>query len=350
MMRILKYSFLLCLLLLLSLPVLSEVPSWTKSNSVTEYDILRQFPAGRLEALFANDNPDAQGLTGTNRLNGSWLEAGPQRGGCRGVAIAVVLGDLVRADNAWRAIDVAFAHQKEDGSFEANIRPNGASAKSLSASVETSYFFLQELGRTILLIRQSPHEAHFHERIVKMEPKMRKAIAYVAAGYDTIIASSSHAVNRIILAAKAFGLCGLALNDKALIESSRRLIKHALTLRDSEGVFIEKGGRDSSYNVVSILYGQILALYLPLPEFKAALPAAVKWQLTRVLDTGEIDVTGNTRTGTGVEKSYFGTPKNVNYTEVILALIYFGLVYKDAAALAAADKVFAYNQKKAQQK
>lgn len=349
-MRTFRYIILRCLLVAISLPVLAQIPSQTKIKPVTEYEILRQFPAGRLAALSAGDKPDAQGLTGTNRQNGSWLEAGPQRGGCRGVAIAVVLGDLARADDAWRAIDVAFAHQQEDGSFEANVRPNGASAKSPSASVETSFFFLQELGRTILLIRQSPHEAHFHERIAKLEPKMRKAIAYVSAGYDTIIASSSHAVNRIILAAKAFGLCGLALHDETLIASSRKLIKHALTLRDKDGVFIEKGGRDSSYNVVSILYGQILALYLPLPEFEAALPAAVAWQLTRVMDNGEIDVTGNTRTGVGTEKSYFGTPKNVNYTEVILALTYYGLVRKDAAALAAADKVFAYTQKKAQQR
>lgn len=349
-MRTFNYQVLFCLLVAMSLPVLPQVPGRTKTNPVTEYEILRKFPAGRLAALSAGDKPDAQGLTGTNRQNGNWLEAGPQRGGCRGVAIAVVLGDLARADEAWRAIDVAFAHQQADGSFEAVVRPNGASAKSPSASVETSYFFLQELGRTILLIRQSPYEAHFHERIVKLEPKMRKACAYVAAGYDTIIASSSHAVNRIILAAKAFGLCGLALHDDALIESSRKLIRHALTLRDREGVFIEKGGRDSSYNVVSILYGQILALYLPLPEFEAALPAAVAWQLTRVLENGEIDVTGNTRTGVGKEQSYFGTPKNVNYTEVILALTYYGLVYKDAAALAAADKVFAYTQKKAQEK
>lgn len=350
MMRIFRTSLPLCLLAALSLSALSQAPARAKSAPVTEYEILRQFPAGRLAALSAGDKPDAQGLTGTNRLNGSWLEVGPQRGGCRGVAIAVVLDDLARADDAWRAIDVAFAHQLENGSFEARVRPNGASAKSLAASVETTYFFLQELGRTILLIRQSPHEAHFRERIARLEPRIRKACAYISAGYDTIIASSSHAVNRIILAAKAFGLCGLALRDDALVESSRKLIRHALTLRDKDGVFLEKGGRDSSYNVVSILYGQILALHLPLPEFEAALPAAVAWQLTRVLENGEIDVAGNTRTGVGAEKSYFGTPKNVNYTEVILALTYYGLVRRDAAALAASDKVFAYAQKRTQQK
>ena len=309
-----------------------------------EYDILRAFPAGRLAALSVNDFPDAKGLGGANRINGSWLEPGPQRGSCRAVIAAVVADNLPAADDAWRGIDVAFAHEREDGGFEAEVRPNGASAKAKGPATETAYFFLQELGRAFLVIRDSPYESHFRDRIAKLEPKIRRACAFIAAGYDTIIANSSKAVNRIILAAKAFGTCGLVLHDEALIATSRKLVAHALTLRDAEGVFIENGGRDSGYNVVSIFYGQVLALHLDIPEFEAALPAAVKWELTRIKETGEVDVTGNTRTGVGKEKSYTGAPKTVNYPEVVFALTYYGLVHHDDAALAAADRVFAYTQ------
>jgi hypothetical protein len=311
----------------------------------TEYEILKAFPPGRLAVLSSGDYPNAKGLTGANKISDTWLEAGPQRGCCRGVVAALALGDLPKADDAWRGIDLAFAHQLPDGSFEAEIRPNGASAKAHGPAVETAFFFLQELGRTILVIHESPYEAHFHDRIAALEPKMRRACAFISAGYDTIIANSSKAVNRIVLAAKAFGTCGLALHDDALIATSRKLIAHALTLRDADGVFVENGGRDSSYNVVSIFYGQELALHLDIPEFEAALPAAVEWQLSRIKDTGEVDVTGNTRTGVGKEKSYTGAPKNVNYNEMILGLTYYGLVHHDHAALAAADRVFAFMQK-----
>ncbi len=340
-------SAILALLLGLSLGSLAAT-IWAGDASpspVREYDILRAFPPGRLEALSRGDYPDERGLTGGNRAHGSWLEAGPQRGSCRGVIAAVVAGNLAAADDAWRGIEVAFAHQRPDGGFEAEMRPNGTSAKPHGAAVETAFFFLQELGRAILVIRQSPHEAHFHARIAALEPKIRRACEFITAGYDTIIANSSHAVNRIIIAAKAFGTCGLVLHDEALVATSRKLIAHALTLRDKDGVFIENGGRDSSYNVVSILFGQVLALHLPLPEFEAALPAAVAWQLTKIRETGEVDVTGNTRTGVGKEKSYTGQPKNVNYNEVVLALTYYGLVHRDAAALAAADRVFSYTQR-----
>jgi len=322
-------------------------PTVFAASPPREYDILRSFPPGRLATIAAGDMPDANGLTGSNRLNGSWLEAGPQRGSCRAVLANVALGDLAAADLAWKGIDVAFAHQRADGGFEAEVRPNGASAKPLGAAVETAFFFLQELGRAILVIRQSPHEAHFHDRIAALEPKIRRATAFLTAGYDTIIANSSHVVNRIVIAAKAFGTCGVVLNDEKLIATSRKLIAHALTLRDKEGVFIENGGRDSSYNVVSILFGQVLALHVPIPEFEAALPAAIAWQLTRILPTGEVDVRGNTRTGVGAEKSYFGDPKNVNYNEVVLALTYYGLVHHDQTALEAADRVFAYSRSSA---
>lgn len=313
-------------------------------KSVTEYELLRRIPKERLRALIGESLPDEKGFIGTNHRAGQWIEAGTQRGTCRVVIYGVVTGDLAAADDAWRGIDATFARQREDGGFEANVRPNGTSAKPLGAAVETAYFFLQELGRAILVIRQSPHEKHFHDRIVAVEPKMRRAIAFVAAGYDTIIKNSSHAVNRIFIAAKAFGLCGLALKDEQLIATSRKLVAHGLTRRDKDGIFIENGGRDSSYNAASILFGQTLALHLPIPEFEAALPKAVAWQITRVRETGEVDVTDNTRTGVGKEPSYFGEPKRVNYGEVVQALTMYGLLHNDKSALAAAERAFTYWQ------
>jgi hypothetical protein len=305
-----------------------------------ELEVLRAFPKGWLEVLCANDMPDAQGLTGTNRAVGHWLEAGPQRGCCRGVIAAVVAGDLARADQAWKGIDLAFSRQREDGGFEAGVRPNGSSAQSGAAAVETAYFFLQEVGRMLLVARRSSHAAHFEARIEAMLPRLRRACAFIAAGEAGIIEKSSKAVNRIIIAAKAFGTCGRVLRDEALVEVARRLARHALTLRDADGVFIEHGGRDSSYNVVSIYFGQVLALHVDLPEFETALRKATAWQLGRIRPDGDVDVTGNTRTGVGKEPGYDGKPKGVNYNEAIFALAYAGVVHDDDRCMDAARRVF----------
>jgi len=331
--------------LLTSFTSLLAVSVGSEAPSLGEYDVLRSFPPGRLAFFSTGDRPDAQGFTGGNRANNQWVESGPQRGSARGVIAAVVADDLAAADDCWRGIEVAFAHQRADGGFDAIIKPNGASSREGGAAVETAYFFLQELGRAILVIRQSPHEAHFHDRIVALEPKLRRACDFILAGYDTIIPKVGHTVNRVIIAAKAFGTCGLVVGDDRMLACSRKLIAHALTLRDAEGVFIEQGGRDSSYNVVSILMGQVLALHLPLPEFEAALPAAATWQITCILPNGEVDVSGNTRTGVGKEPDAFsGRTKTVNYTEVAMALTLYGTIHHDVAALAAADRVVAFMQ------
>jgi len=311
----------------------------------SEYDILRSFPPGRLEALTASDMPDAQGFTGGNRTVGRWLEAGPQRGSCRAVIGAVVAGDLDRADRAWQGIEVAFTHQRADGGFTAETRPNGSSAAVGGAAVETAYFFLQEYGRAVLVIRESPHEAHFRDRIEALRPRLRRACDFIAAGEATILQRSRKAVNRVLIAAKAFGTCGRVLGDDALIDTSRRLVTEALRLRDANGVFIEHGGQDSSYNAVSLLFGQVLALHVPLPELDAAFPAAAEWQIGRVLVSGEVDNRGNTRTGVGLEPGFNGQPKGINHNEVILALQYHGLVHRNPAALEAADRVFAWTQR-----
>ena len=303
--------------------------------------MLKAFPMGWLDVLCANDLPDEKGLTGTNRTVGYWMEAGPQRGSCRGVIAAVVAGDLARADRAWRGVELAFSRQRADGGFEAVARPNGSSAQSGGAAVETAYFFLQEVGRMVLVIRQSPHEGHFRERLEECMPRLRRACAFILAGEASIIEKSSKAVNRVIIAAKAFGTCGRVLQDPALLDASQRLARHALTLRDADGVFIEHGGRDSSYNVVSIYFGQVLALHVDMPWFESTLGKAMEWQLGRIRPDGDVDVAGNTRTGVGKEPGFDGKAKKVNYNEVIFALVYHAIVHDDARCMEAARRVFA---------
>ncbi|HWL16057.1 MAG TPA: hypothetical protein VNR00_10665, partial [Opitutus sp.] len=76
------------------------------------------------------------------------------------------------------------------------------------------------------------------------------------------------------------------------------------------------------------------------------LPAAVKWQLTRILPSGDVDVSGNTRTGVGLEADPFsGKAKTVNYTEVAMALMLYGTIHQDKEVLAAANRVIDFKQK-----
>ena len=316
------------------------------ANFTSEYELLRQLPTAALSGLITNTGlPDAQGFIGFHQQQGKWFEAGMQRGGCWILIGAVVAGDEKRADEAWKSIDATFARQIEDGGFLSVRKPDASHEPTRPERVETAFFYLQELGHAILVVQASPMAGHFHDRILALKPRMRRACAFIQSGYDGIIIKAGHAANRMFIAAKAFGLCGAVLNDEGLRASSRKLVAVALKRRDADGVFIENGGRDSSYNAVSILMAQVLAIYQPDPVLDAALLRAMAWERTRIQPTGEVEVKENTRTGVGKEV-FMGRAKEVNYHEVALALCYFGMMHDDPAALALAEKVHAWSSHK----
>jgi len=333
------------LLLLPLLLLLGLEPQARGAKFASEYELLRQLPTAELAAVVTNRGvPDAQGFIGFHQQQGKWFEAGMQRGGCWMLIGAVVAGDEARADAAWKSIDATFARQVEDGGFHSNPKPEATHPPTLPERVETAFFYLQELGHAILVLEASPMEPHFRDRIATLKPRMRSACAFIQKGYDGIILKAGHTANRMFIAAKAFGLCGVILQDDQLKESSRKLVAVALARRDADGVFIENGGRDSSYNAVSLLMAQVLAIYQPGPTLDAALARAMAWQRTCVKPTGEVEVAGNTRTGVGKEV-FMGQPKNVNYPEVVLAFTYFGMVHDDAEALTLAKRVLAWSNR-----
>jgi hypothetical protein len=307
----------------------------------SEYELLRRLPPAITGLVTETGTPDANGLV---KYNGKWYEAGQQRGGCWMVIGAVIAGDEKRADDAWRSIDTTFAHQVDDGGFLSVRKPGDDHEPTLPERVETAFFYLQELGHAILVVQASPMEPHFHDRIVALEPKIRRACAFIQKGYGGIIRKAGHTANRMLIAAKAFGLCGVILEDEELKASSRKLVAAALVRRDADGVFVERGGRDSSYNAVSLLMGQVLSIYLPDPKLNEAMVRTMVWQRTRIRPTGEVEVSGNTRTGVGKEAT-LGVPKGVNYREVALAFCYFGMIHNDPNALALAEKVYAWSKR-----
>jgi hypothetical protein len=265
------------------------------------------------------------------------------RGGCRYLAASAVLNDKPRADDAWKSIEAMFSTQVEDGGFEGGGKPGDAAITVFGVRVENAYFFLQEVGRAILVVQASPLEPYFRDRFAAMRPKLRRACDFIQKGYSTIILKVGHTPNRLLIAAKAFGLCGIVLDDESMKENSSRLVKAALARRDKGGVFIERSGRDSSYNAVAILMGQHLSLYLPNAELDAAMKPAMDWQRTRVKPTGEVEVEGNTRTGVGKELSPEGVPKNINYNEVAQALWYYGALRNEPDVIDLALKVQAWH-------
>jgi hypothetical protein len=299
----------------------------TKPNR-TEYQLLRKMPRPIL----------------TQMMHDELGQISLGRGSCKYLIAAVVLGDKEHADDAWKSIEATFAQQDEDGGLKGGGRPGDLPFVVYEVRVENMYFFLQELGHALLVVQASPMASYFHDRIEAIMPSLRKACDFIQKGSYTIIPKVGHTVNRTIIAAKAFGLCGLVLHDDKMLETSNRLVKFALTRRDQDGIFIENGGRDSSYNCVSMLFGTHLLLYIPHPDLDAAFKPAIEWERTRVQPTGEIAVTGNTRTGVGKEANSSGVPKGVNYPEVAQTFWYYGMLHHVKSDIDLAVKIDEYRR------
>jgi hypothetical protein len=313
--------------LLLALP--SLMAHAAEPNRTAEYELLKKMPTSMLEEMMP-----AQ--VGTIVMG---------RGGCRYLLAAVELGTEERANDAWKSIEAMFATQVEDGGFAGGGKPGDLPITVYSIRVENAYFFLQELGRAFLALQASPLEPAFRDRIAELRPKLRKTCDFIQRGYATILPKVGHTANRLVIAAKAFGLCGLLLDDEQMQDSARKLVKLALERRDDEGVFLERGGRDSSYNAVVILMGQHLSISLPNPELDAAIEKAMRWQRTRIKPTGEIEIEGNTRTGTGKELAGSGHIKQVNYREVAEALWYYGMLHNEPETVHLAEQVHDWDMK-----
>ncbi|HVU86392.1 MAG TPA: hypothetical protein VHD36_03660 [Pirellulales bacterium] len=292
-----------------------------------EYDLLQKMPRPMLGQMV----PERLGTTILGR------------GGCRYLTAAVALGDEERAADAWKSIQATFATQIDDGGFAGGGKPGDLPITVYAIRVENAYFFLQELGRALLVLQASPLAPRFQKQVEEVTPKMRRACDFIQKGYPTILPKVGHTANRLVIAAKAFGLCGLVLNDAQMIESAHKLLKLALERRDDEGVFIERGGRDSSYNAVVILMGQHLSIYVPEPELDAAIEKAMRWERTRIKPTGEIEIEGNTRTGTGKELAGSGGIKQVNYREVSEALFYYGVLHNEPETVHLAQQVHSWD-------
>ena len=137
----------------------------------------------------------------------------------------------------------------------------------------------------------------------------------------------------------AYGLSGVLAGDDELKQLGRRFVDLAMAqYRDSDGVFLEKGGPDSSYQAVAALKLQVWTLYFADKKLDAAIDRAVRWELGRVGPDGRIDTTGNTRTGLGQEQ-WMGHEKGVNLSEITLCLLYHYARTGDKKSLAAARRI-----------
>ncbi|MDR3404582.1 MAG: hypothetical protein P4L99_18920 [Chthoniobacter sp.] len=316
-----RYPFVLLATAALCLtPARAAEPAATPNHA----ELLRRMPVALL--AYSGAVPDAKGLIGYNR--DGFKAAAFQRGATVKLALAAARGDEKQADDCWRAVDAAFAHQMEEGHF-------GDPPTSVA-------FWLCELGRTLLVIQQSPLAGHFQDRITALKPKIARAAQWLAGQHAVLQREDRAAPNRLFFDAEAFFFTAQLLGDTALEKLGHEFIDQGMQLyRPEDGVFLEHNGADSSYQAVNLLRLQEIVLHFPDRKIEDAVARGVQWEIARIGPDGAVSTDGNTRVYAGGEK-FMGHEKQVNIGEISLALLYYHERTGDPAALAAVERLHRY--------
>jgi hypothetical protein len=274
-------------------------------------------PTEIIDHMASGSHPDANGMIGYNSRNG-WTHVVFQRGGMFYLIVAAARGNHSEVADAWRAIDVAFDRQTPAGNFEIAMPvPRIDDLSGVS-------FWLAKLCHALLVVQGSSVGPAYQDEINQLLPKIRSAATWLSQGQGELAAAAVDAPNRFFFHADAFRLAGVLLNDNTFRQIGQNFVEMGLDAQRQDGVFVEHGGHDSSYQATSCLQLQQYAIHNPGdPETEDAIMRGMLWELTRIEWNGQVDVTDNTRTGAGQEE-FMGQIKDVNYPEVILALYYYG--------------------------
>jgi hypothetical protein len=303
-----------------------------------ELPLLRKIPPD-LMRYTGGAWPDTEGMVARNR--GGFKSPEFQCGAMHAMLRAIVENNRRGVDRCWTAIDATFRYQTDKGGFSEKGCPHGGPSATA--------FWLADLSEALLVLRESELGAEYKERIDGVVPKIKKAAQWLAQPnyQDRLKREDAEAPNRLMYDALAYGLAGLLTHDEELKQIGRRFVDVAMTrYRPDDGVFLEKGGFDSSYQAVATLKLQVWAVYFPDAKLDAAIDRAVAWEMGRVEPDGRIDVTGNTRTGLGQER-WMGREKDVNLSEVTFCLLYHYARTGDCPSLAAARTIVAWRKQSA---
>jgi hypothetical protein len=297
-----------------------------KRRARQEIRMVKRAPQSLRDRIEDGNYPDRNGMIGSNRSG--WKCAAYQRGGMLRLYLAAIDGDQWAVNDAWRAIDATFARQNPDGSFQIAIPADYVDRLSDVA------FWLAKLCHALLIVQVSEVGPAFQSRIDALLPKIELSGQYLINGSAVLSNGDREAANRLFFDACAFGLAGALTGNQQLINLGRQFAEQGMGEQRADGVFLEMGGHDSSYQGVSLLQFQQYAVYFPSASYSASIRRGAEWEVTRIYPSGEINPTGNTRTGR------WGKP--LSYIEVMMGLMYSGGGQDYYPAVDAGLRVYSY--------
>ncbi|MEM6369990.1 MAG: hypothetical protein AAF851_16960 [Myxococcota bacterium] len=282
-------------------------------------------------------------LIGRNRIWGELFSPRFQVGAGFAVRIAAAAGQQEALRRAFAAVEVGLRDQAPDGSLPSRVpdfvgmgaQPGSADAASAVA------FFLQDACPALLALDVADPAGELisvGERNTVIVG-LGAAVSWLETQTVLLEEVDATAPNRLLHDGLAFQACGLLTRMPSAFKLAERFVDLALAFTREDGVLVEAGGADTSYQAVSIeqMLGLVLAQYDDSDgRLSTVLETGLRWLEGKVGADGRVDSTGNTRTCGGCEVFLPGDPpKEVSVSAVIRALAYGsvvqGIIEEDAA-------------------
>jgi len=284
---------------------------------------------------------DWRECSGAVSVNKEWEKTGKgmwyvemQRDGGRWVQAGLAHGNRETVEWGLKQLRWGFSRMREDGSFDCDDAFHSAS------------FLVEATSHSILLIDESPFADELKEQVDELKgPLLRCALWMISPANFRAAESQRIYAHRRFLLGCGLLQCGMIHRHAEVMRVATYFIEDGMRLQRPDGVFPEKGGHDSGYHAVALIYLQRLILTAPDDlrhgAWRESADRGMKWLLGRIDESGEVKVAGNTRTGGGQEVGRTGVVKQVNLPEVATSLFYGGALSGDAKFEALARKVLA---------
>ncbi len=278
----------------------------------------------------AADQFDADGAYGPlNKAwdathQGRWLIE-EQRYGFDAIVAGISYGRQDLIDRGRKILDWGFAKERPDGSFDCPDRFHSAS------------FFVEVAAHAGLLLQASDTRAQNQAWVDGIKPRLHAAAAWMMRPEHEGPGRAHDApyTHRCYLDADALGETGVLLHDEAMVKRSREYIRAGLGRQDPSGFNPEKGGWDTSYHVVGLLFAMdyytLVANDALRQEMQPMIERGMRWLQARMRPDGTVDQSGNTRTGFGQERGPQGNLKRMSYGSAYRAAYDWAMITGDPA-------------------
>jgi hypothetical protein len=286
--------------------VVSDATVATKKSSSMDIRALVQDPmlvnsfwklapgGGYAENGAASQNMEGFKFIEHQRQGVEWISAG----------VARQLPDWVA--RGWKIIDYGFQQQTEDGGFPGTDVPHSAS------------LFLEAAARSCLIDPPGATD--------KRLAALKKGANWLRSPLIDVKKRKHSAIftHRRYVMAACLGQIGQLTADADMQEMAEAWIEEGLAMQRPDGVNPERGGFDSSYQMVGVLF---VERYFPTcrsdalkKRLAAAMERAVAVTLMRQQKDGSIDISDSTRVGSELTRA--GKVKGFNYPEGVQTLVF----------------------------